>query len=182
MLDEANGGVEDGGCLRLVAEDDRGEALQVAVPLLDQLQLLVAQPEPVLLHLVLAVEVLPVRQLEGEAHRGAPELACDEGGVDLADELEGLLGLGDRVRAVDLLDLLEHLAEPFSSAERLEGLDLLSGRAARPDANAQAAGLYLLAGNLRIPQGKDVAGIGRAHARQDLMCSHVQIGREMGFK
>jgi hypothetical protein len=102
--------------------------------------------------------------------------------VDLADELERLLRLGDGVRAVDLLDLLEHLPKPLGAPEGLERLDLLGGRAARADADAEAAGLDLLARNLGIPERQDVAWIRRVHGHGRLRYGHSWIGREMRFK
>ena len=102
--------------------------------------------------------------------------------MDLADELERLVRPGDRVGAVDLLDLFEHLAQALGAAEGLEGLDLLGRGAAWADADAKAPGLDLLAWNLGIPEGQDVARVGRAHRQDDLRCSHVRIGRELRFK
>src|SRR2546430_17380263 len=78
--------------------------------------LLVAEPQPVLLHLVCTLELLPVADLEGEAHRGPAELARDQGGADLADELERLFRLDDVVGAVDELLLLEHLAQQLRAS------------------------------------------------------------------
>ena len=182
VLDEAERRAEDWLGLSLLAQHDRRKALEVAVPLLDQLQLLVAEAEPVLLHLVLAIQVLPVGELERQAHGRAAELAREQGGGHLADELEGLLGLGHLVGAVDLLQLFEHLAQALGAPEGLQRLDLLGGRAAWTNANAKAAGLDLLARNLRIPQRKDVARIRRAHGRRSLRCGHKRIGREMRFK
>jgi hypothetical protein len=129
-------------------------------------QLLVAQPETVLLHLVVAVQVLPVRDLERQPHRRAAELAREQRGAHLPRELEGLLGLDHGVDAVDDPLVLEHLAQQLGAAGGFQGQHLGGGGRARTHADAEAAGLDLLAGNVRIPEREDVARIGRAHVRK----------------
>ncbi|TMC32918.1 MAG: hypothetical protein E6J28_14500, partial [Chloroflexi bacterium] len=95
VLDEPHGRIEDRVGLGLLAQDDGGEALQVAVPLLDDVQLLESEPEAVLLHLVGALELLPVGDLQRQPHGSPAELAGQEGGAHLADELERFLRLDD---------------------------------------------------------------------------------------
>jgi len=165
VLDEPHGRVEQGVALGLLAQDDGGEALKVAVPLLDDVQLLEAKPEAVLLHLVGALELLPVGDLESEAHGRPAELAGEQGGADLADELQGLLGFDDRVGAVDQLLLLQHLAQQLGSSVSFQCEHLVRRRRAGAHTDAEAAGLDLLARDLRVPEGQDVAGDGRAHTR-----------------
>lgn len=150
----------------MLAQADGGESLEVAVPLLDDVQLLVAEAQAVLLHLVFAVQVLPVGDLERQAHRRPSELARQERRAHLADELERLLGLNHGVDAVDDLLFLEHLAQQLGSAGGFEGQHLGGGGGSWADPDAEAAGLDLLAGNVRIPERENVPGIGRAHVRE----------------
>src|SRR5207302_6573894 len=82
--------------------------------------------------------------------------------VEEPDALQRLLRLGDRVTDLDHLLLLEHV-EDRTGAARDEG-SLRRRRAAWPDADAQPAGRDHLTGDIRVPEGEDVAGVGRAHA------------------
>ena len=100
------------------------------------MELLVAEAQAVLLHLELAVEVLPVGDLEGEAHRRPAQPSSQQGLADLADELEGLFGLDDRVDPVDAPLLLEHLAQQLGTAGGLQGGHLGRGGRARTDTDA----------------------------------------------
>ena len=138
--------------LGLLAQDDGGEALEVAVPLLDHVQLLEAEPQPVLLDLVGALELLPVGDLQREPHRRPAQLAGQQGAADLADELKRLFGLDDVVGAVDELLLLEHLAQQLGASVSLERQHLRRRRRAGTDADAKAACLDLLPGDLRVPE------------------------------
>ncbi len=130
------------------------------------MQLLVAEPQAVLLHLVVAVQVLPVGDLEGQAHRCPAQLAREQRRAHLSREFEGLLGLDERVDAVDDPLLLEHLAQQLGAAGGFHGQDLRRGRGARAHADAEPAGLDLLARNVRIPEREDVPWVGRAHIRK----------------
>ena len=132
------------------------------------MELLVPEPEPVLLHLVGPFELLPVADLQGEPHGGPAQLAGQKGRADLADELEGLLRLDDVVGAVDELLLLEHLAQQLGAAVGLQGEDLGRGRRAGTDSDAKASGLDLFARDVRIPERQDIARYGRAHTRRGL--------------
>jgi len=152
MLDEAHRRVEDGQPLCLLTQDDGGEPFQVAVPLFDQLQLLVAKPEPVLLHLELAVEVLPVGDLESQALRSPSKPSGQQRLLDLADELERLFRLDYGVGAVDAPLLFEHLPQELGSACCLERRHLEGGRSAGAHADPQTAGLDLFARDVRVPE------------------------------
>ena len=71
-----------------------------------------------------------IRFIVNVAAGGVTDAAAgQEGLVDLADEIERLLGLGVRVDAVDLAPLLQRLAQPLR-ASRDDG-ELGRGRAAR---------------------------------------------------
>ena len=152
MLDEPHRRVEERVRLALLAKHDGGETFQVAVPLLDDVEFLEAQAQPVLLHLVEALELLPVGDLEGQAHRRAAQLAGEKGGADLADELDRLLGLDDVVGAVDDFLFLEDLAEQLRSSGGLQGGHLGGRGRAGTDADAEPSGLDLFARNLRVPE------------------------------
>ena len=177
VLDEAHRRVEHGVALGLLAQHDGGEAFELAVPLLDDVELLVAEPQAVLLHLVGALELLPVADLEGQAHRSPAELAGQQRAAYLADELERLLGLDDGIDAVDELLLLEDLAQQLGASVRLQGEHLGGGGRAGADADAEASGLDLLP---RDAERQDVAGYGRAHARRALTV--VRAERVMRIK
>src|SRR5258707_44183 len=90
-------------------------------------------------------ESLPVGDLERQAHGRPAELAGQERGADLADELERLLRLDDGVGAVDEPLLLEHLAQQLGASGGLQGGHLGRGRRAWADADAEAPRLDLLA-------------------------------------
>src|SRR6266571_702647 len=166
VLDEAQRRVEDGQRFGLLAQNNDREALKVAVPLFDQLQLLVAKAQPVLFHLEVAVEVLPVGDLEREPRRGSTEPAGQQRLADLAHELERLLGLDDGVGAVDAPLLLEDLTQELGPAGRLHRRDLGCRRRARADANSKPAGLDLLARYVRVPEREHIPWIGRAQVRR----------------
>src|ERR1700694_2865972 len=166
VLDEAESRIEDRQRLGLLAQDDGREAFQVPVPLLDQLQLLGADPEAVFLHLELAVELLPVGDLERQADRRPAQPSRQERLPDPADDFHGLIGLDYGVGTVDAPLLLEDLPEQLGAAGGFQRGDLRRRGRARADADSEPAGLHLLARNIRVPEHEDVAGVGRAHVKQ----------------
>ena len=152
VLDEAQGGVEDRLRLALLPELDGGEAFQLAVPLLDQLQLLPAQAQARLFHLVGLVQLLEIGDLQRQPTRRAAQLAGDQGVADLADELERALGLLDLVRAVDVLGLFQDLAQVLGAAQGLQRRHFDGRGRVRANTDAEASGLDHLARDLGIPE------------------------------
>ncbi len=72
----------------------------------------------------------------------------------------------NRVDTVDGPLLLEDLAEQLGAAGRFQGGDLRRRGRAGTDADAEPAGLHLFTRNVRVPEQKDVAGVGRAHIKK----------------